>query len=227
MTRDWHIANVHSTREAKNALFRKGMELYDEHIKPLENEQTDAECYLVERQYMGDPDGVNEAQFDIDNLKVKIKSREIEIGLDVISDQEDELGRTIEVLKDDARKDLTEYEYWTSSMPEQHERSFYFSQHGLVQSTIFRMTDVVILNNLNSTFNQDKHIPFLEGIAPFMASNQTLDGMDVVHFVFEMKTDCTIAYNNKNETWYLLMNEDIVFESTSLQDIFEYRNIVG
>lgn len=189
--------------------------------------RTDAECHIAECRYSGDVDKVNELEVEIDEYTRDIKSLEISIGLTDLVEEGDRMEEVLKTMKANAQHELTEYEYWTSSIPEVHDRGLYFSDYGLVCSTIFRTFDVLTVNNLNKKFNQDEHIPFLEGISPFMPNNQVLDGMDVVQYVFEMSTTCTIAYNKEKTLWYLIMEEDIVFESENLKDIFEYRNIVG
>lgn len=225
MTRDEHIKVIREHREAQKRLFKESMALYDEHIKPLEMQRTDSECYLAECRYMGRTVEALDTEIEIEDLGIRIRSREIEVGLADAGDREELIIEQIEAMKENAKLELTEYEYWTSSIPDMNERLQYFAKFGLVQSTIFRMTDVVTVNNLNKNFDQDKHVEFLNGIAPYMPYNQTLDGMEVVHFIFEMQLGCTLAY--RENTWYLLMEEDIVFEHENLQDVLEYRNIVG
>lgn len=225
MTRDEHVNAVKEHRTAQSQLFKKSMDLYDNNIKDLAMERTDTECYLAECRYMGRTVEALEAELQIEDLNTAIKSKEIEIGLAELADDENKLNEMLETLKANAQIELTEYEYWTSSIPDIEERIKHFSTYGLVSSTIFRMTDVVTINNLNKNFDQDKHTSFIGGIAPYMPYNQTLDGMEVVHFVFEMQTDCTLAY--RENTWYLLMEGDIIFEHKNLQDVLEYRNIVG
>lgn len=227
MTRDEHTRLIREHRAAQKALFDKTMALYDKHIRPLEMNRTDAECHVAECRYSGDVDKVNELEVEIDEYTRDIKSLEISIGLTDLVEEGDRMEEVLNTMKANAQYELTEYEYWTSSIPDVHDRGLYFSDFGLVCSTIFGITNVITVNNLNKKFNQDEHIPFLEGISPFMPYNHVLDGMDVVHYVFEMNTACTIAYSKEKTTWYLLMEGDIVFESDNLKDIFEYRNIVG
>lgn len=225
MTRDEHIKVIREHREAQQRLFKESMALYDQHIKPLEMQRTDSECYLAECRYMGRTNEALETELEIEDLGTLIRSREIEVGLTDAGDREELLIEQLETMKANAKLELTEYEYWTSSIPEFHDRIEHYSKYGLVQSVIFNTSDVNTIYNLNRNFNQDIHLSFIEGIAPYMEYNKTLDGMEVVHFVFEMRTDCTLAY--RENTWYLLMEGDIVFEHDNLQDVLEYRNIVG
>lgn len=187
----------------------------------------DLELYASHCRYSGRPDEALAVEVNIDEFESLIKSREIEVGIADIRDDCNIMERELERMKANALAELTPYEYFTSSIPTIEERNEYYDSFGLVVCTIFSTTDVVKLNNLDKRFNQDEHVPVLEGIVPFMFSNQVLDGMDVVHFVFEMCTTCTIAYNKEKTIWYLLIEGDVVFESNKLQDIFEYKNIVG
>lgn len=225
MTRDEHIMVIDEHREAQRRLFKESMALYEKHIKPLEMQRTDSECYLAECRYMGKTAEALETELEIEDLGILIRSREIEIGLSDAGDCEDLMYEQLEAMQANAKLELTEYEYWTSSIPDMHDKMKYFANYGLVQSTIFQTSTVVTVNNLNKNFDQDIHAEFLCGIAPYMPYNQTLDGMEVVHFVFEMQLGCTLAY--RENTWYLLMEGDIVFEHNNLQDVLEYRNIVG
>ena len=227
MTRDEHTRIINEHRAAQKELFNQSMALYNKHIKPLEMNRTDAECRIAECRYMGDVDKIAELEVEIDEYTRDIKSLEISTGLADLVDEGDRMEEVLATMQENARLELGDYEYWTSSIPDVLDRGLYFADYGLVCSTIFRMFDVITVNNLNTKFKQDEHIPFLEGISPFMPTNQVIDGMDVVHYVLEMNTDCTIAYNKEKTIWYLLMEDDVVFESENLIDIFEYRNIVG
>lgn len=227
MTRDEHIRVISSHRNELTSLFKESMALYENHIKPLETQRTDSECYLAECRYMGRTLEALETELEIENLVASIRSLEIEIGLAAAGNTEELMYDQLETMRANAKLELTEYEYWTSSIPDMHDRMKHFANYGLVQSTIFQTSAVVTVNNLNKNFDQDKHAEFIAGIAPFMPSNQVLDGIEVVHYIFEMNTTCTIAYNKEKTMWYLLIEEDIVFSSDNLKDILDYRNIVG
>lgn len=227
MTRDEHIHVINTHKEDQLKVHRKSMALYAEHIRPLEDRRSGAEEYYSVCNYTGHPDEALEHKFEIEELTSIIKSKEIEVGICDLADEYDRMQEVLMSMKENAKTELSEYEYYTSSIPTIEERNSYFSKFGIICSTIFGISQVSTVNNLNKRFDQDKHIPVLEGISPFMPVNSILNGMDIVHYVFEMSTKCTIAYNKEKTTWYLLMDGDIVFESDNLKDIFEYRNIVG
>lgn len=221
----------HSCYKIKT-LSAKAQELYKQHISSLDYNRTDAMCHLTEAQYDGTEDVVKRLTQEIEDYSYAIAEKEKECGIVDVDNKLNEEHHHLDSLRKNAMIELTEYEYYTSNIPPYKDKIRYLAKHGLVESIYYTVnSSMKIAYNLNVKFEQDKHIPFLEGVTPFLKDNSVLNGESLVHFNFlfedNMNSCSTIARNNKENIWYLLIEEDIVFSSDNLKDIFDYRNIVG
>lgn len=227
MTRDEHMHIISNQRKLIELSYSNAMKLYDMHIKHLEFERTDIGCHIAEMKLKGEYSTVSELRKEEEALTAKIRQTEIDCGLKEYEETENTLHEQLKAMIDNAKYELTEYEYYTSNIPDQKDCSQYLASHGLVKTVIFDRYSAINVYNLNAKFKEETGIEFLEGITPFMDDNNEINGIALVQYTFMINNYCTIAKDKIKNTWYVLLDDDIVFEHENLQDIFEYRNIVG
>lgn len=231
MTRNEYIKIVTERREEIEKLKKQMLEIYYEHIQPIELLRLDIRNYMYECEMKNDWVDYKFSKRKDEEYTQQILDLEEELGSNDLDKIKDNIYDEILITIENAKDELNQFEFYTSSeLCNSYESMLYYRKYKFSIDTFFSShASFSSLYCMNTGFDFSNGHLFLEGILPYLKFNSIWNGCDVIKFTYSDRPDEFPIYTHivfHDEMWIVLIEDDIVFEHESCKEVLEYFNLI-